>query len=221
MSISPPGDIVLDVLRASDPARQQAATQKLNRRAEPVIRPTAATPVRASFETKISAMQDDYRSNLAGAVRPAPNSVVGSAHRQFETMVLQDFVQRMLPAKADATFGEGTAGGIWKSWMADAVATEISKSGGVGISSILEPAPIAQPVKVTTQTSVAEPAKSVTEHAKPSLEPEVVVGPVEQSSGLSGFVAKLQEIFLNIFGDGRSAVVAAENRQQSRPAFDV
>ena len=214
MSISPPGDIVLDVLRASDPARQQAATRKLNRVAEPIIRPTAAAPNRASFATKISAMQGGYRANLAGAGRPAPNSVAGSAHRQFETLVLKDFVQRMLPAKAEATFGEGTAGSIWKSWMADAVATEVAKSGGVGISDMLEPAPIAQSAKLTAPTSVAE-------HAKHSSEPQVVVGPVEQPSGLSGFVAKLQEIFLGIFGEGRSAVATAENQQRSRPAFDV
>lgn len=214
MSISPPGDIVFDVLRASDPVRQQAATQKLNRTTEPIIRPTAATPARASFESKVSAMQDGYRANLAGTGRPAPNTVVGSAHRQFETMVLQDFVQRMLPAKAEATFGEGTAGGIWKSWMADAVATEIAKSGGVGITNLLEPVPIVQQASVPVQTSVTEPVK-------PSPEPVVVVGPVEQPSGLSGFIAKLQEIFLGFFGQGRSSVAAAENRQQSRPAFDV
>ncbi|NNE25003.1 MAG: flagellar biosynthesis protein FlgJ [Rhizobiales bacterium] len=214
MSISPPGDIVLDVLRASDPVRQQAATQKLSRIAEPVIRPTAATPERASFETKISAMQGGYRANLAGAGRPAANSVVGSAHRQFETLILKDFVQRMLPAEAEATFGEGTAGSIWKSWMADAVATEVAKSGGVGISNMLEPAPVAQQAKLTAPTNVAE-------QAQPISQPQVVVGPVEQPSGLSGFVAKLQEIFLGIFGDGRSAAAAGENQQRSRPAFDV
>lgn len=214
MSISPPGDIVLDVLRASDPARQQAAVQKLSRGSEPVIRPTAATPPRPSFETRISAMQVGSRANLAGSGGVAPNSVVGAAHRQFETMVLQDFVQRMLPAKAEATYGQGTAGGIWKSWMADAMATEIAKSGGVGISNILGPAPVAPAAKAVVQPSVAEPAK-------PSAEPRVVVGPVEQPTGLSDFIAKLQEIFLGIFGERRSAEAGAEKPQQSRPAFDV
>lgn len=216
MSISPPGDIVLDVLRASDPTRQQAATQKLNRVAEAVISPTAGRPNRATFETKISAMQAgqaDLRGKLAGAGHVAPNSVAGSAHRQFETMVLQDFVQRMMPAKAEATFGQGTAGSIWKSWMADAVAKEVSKSGGVGISNILEPAPVTRQAEMAVQS---EPPVQ----AKPVAEPVVVVGPVEPA-GVSGFVAKLQEIFLGIFGAGRSAVAPGENQARSRPTFDV
>jgi hypothetical protein len=40
----------------------------------------------------------------------------------------------MLPKNAESVFGKGTAGGIWKSMMAEKLADQISRSGGIGIA---------------------------------------------------------------------------------------
>jgi hypothetical protein len=53
---------------------------------------------------------------------------------QFEAFVLQSFLQAMLPKHADSVFGRGTAGEIWKSMLAEQLASEIARSGRVGIA---------------------------------------------------------------------------------------
>ena len=40
----------------------------------------------------------------------------------------------MLPKNAESVFGSGTAGGIWKSMLAEKLADQISRSGGIGIA---------------------------------------------------------------------------------------
>lgn len=56
------------------------------------------------------------------------------AFRQFESFILQSFIETMLPKNAESVFGKGTAGGIWKSMMAEKLADQISRSGGIGIA---------------------------------------------------------------------------------------
>lgn len=52
----------------------------------------------------------------------------------FETMVLTNFVQTMLPENAEAVYGEGIAGDMWKSFMAKGIAEQMAKNGGIGIA---------------------------------------------------------------------------------------
>ena len=229
MSISPPSDIVFDVLRASDPQRQQIAAQKLATAAgssmqkqQIVIRPTSAMPTRPSFDADLAMAQRNNQQILSRAPTTSSNSPVGSAHRQFETMVLKDFVQRMLPEKSEATFGQGTAGSIWKSWMADAVAKEISDAGGIGLTGVLQPASFAP--KVAAPSADLDAANAVTratnfDAATSNLAetvPPAVSASASPPSGLSGFISKLQEMFLDIFSGEQTG-----KRNASRPTFDV
>ena len=48
--------------------------------------------------------------------------------------MLQSFIQSMLPKHAESVFGRGTAGEIWKSFLAERLAAEIARSGKVGIA---------------------------------------------------------------------------------------
>lgn len=138
MAISPPSDIVLDVLHAADPGAARAAARTLSRlSAGGVEGPTAfgetqaATPAwpgpRMPFDT-------------AGA-RVAMRSEAGQGGplRQFEAFVLQTFVQAMLPEDGEAVFGRGTAGSVWKSMLAEHIAGELARSGGIGIADSLAP----------------------------------------------------------------------------------
>ncbi len=55
---------------------------------------------------------------------------------QFEAFVLQCFIEPMLPS-ADGVYGGGTAGGFWKSMLAEKLAVEMAKGGGIGIAARL------------------------------------------------------------------------------------
>lgn len=63
---------------------------------------------------------------------------VHAVAREFEAFVLQSFVEALLPNEASAFFGTGTAGAFWKSMLAEHVARELARGGGVGIGNLIE-----------------------------------------------------------------------------------
>jgi hypothetical protein len=60
--------------------------------------------------------------------RPQPAQV------QFEAFVLQTFIQSMFPKDAEHVFGGGIAGSYWSSMLAEQVAGQVAKGGGIGIA---------------------------------------------------------------------------------------
>ncbi|MCT8267859.1 rod-binding protein [Afifella sp. JA880] len=52
----------------------------------------------------------------------------------FEAMFLSTFVQTMLPASSDSMFGGGQAGEMWRSMLAQQIATQMAQAGGIGIA---------------------------------------------------------------------------------------
>jgi Rod binding domain-containing protein len=86
----------------------------------------------------------------------APATKQAEAFRQFESFILQSFIENMLPKNAESVFGSGTAGGVWKSMMAEKLADQISRSGGIGIAQKLS----GPQVSSTPQSSAAEPLQS-------------------------------------------------------------
>lgn len=142
MAISPPSDIVLEVVNAAGPASRAEAAGKLAR-----LGGTAAS-ARADFEDVMNQVQPrpapapqmpfdpalalvTRRNGDALAAQPA------SPFEQFEAFALQNFIQSMLPKESAALFGGGTAGGIWKSMLADGLAKQLASAGGIGIAETL------------------------------------------------------------------------------------
>ncbi len=137
MAIDPPSDVILEVLKAADPARAAAATQRLN-----------ALAGAGAAET------EDFSETLAQTAPPAPPPVAGLANARsrladaafaasdkaakaqvdFEAVLLNGFVNEMLPKDGSAAFGQGLAGDMWKSMLADQVSRQIAKSGSLGIA---------------------------------------------------------------------------------------
>jgi len=64
----------------------------------------------------------------------AHQSRVASPLEQFEGFVLRSFVESMLPSEASSYFGEGTAGDVWRSMMAEEIGNELARNGGIGIA---------------------------------------------------------------------------------------
>lgn len=120
LAISATGDLVLDVVRAADPAAAEAARAKL-----------------ASFAAKAKGI--DFAA-AAGETATAPETAkettraTPEAFVRFEAMVLQSFIQNMLPSDADSVYGGGVAGQMWQSLMAEKLGETIAKRGGIGIA---------------------------------------------------------------------------------------
>ena len=136
MAISPPGDIVLDVLNNADPAALEVAQSKLK-----AGQATAeAQRLAGTDESFASVMRSDPASEtfkIKHRLDGVEKKPVPETYRKFEAMVLQTFVKSMLPAESEEIYGKGTAGEMWRSMMADEMGQVISKRGGIGIAKSL------------------------------------------------------------------------------------
>ena len=117
MAVSLPTDIIMDVARAADPDRVQAARDRLSSYAS-----------QAPAATSFAATLDASPAGTARASAPA------GPFQQFEAFVLQSFLENMLPEDNEAVVGNGLAGGMWKSMMAEQLANQLAKAGGIGIA---------------------------------------------------------------------------------------
>lgn len=148
MPIAPPSQIGLDVLRP--PALPEIAAA----RAEIARRPNAAA---AEFDV----------GDVGAKPSPdAPKSASPESFKRFEAMVLQSFIQNMLPKEGAAVYGKGMAGEMWKSMMAENLAKVMAERGGIGIAERMlgehytaeaKPAAETTASQATTSTGSTEP----------------------------------------------------------------
>jgi peptidoglycan hydrolase FlgJ len=137
MAFNPRTDVVLEVASAADPSRATLAAQRLNALAGSNA-PTAdfaADMDRAaagSVTTAPAANAADARSRLAEA-QGGPDKT-RQAKTQFEAMMLNSFVSELLPKDTGEVFGQGMAGDMWRSMLAEQVSTQIAKSGKLGLA---------------------------------------------------------------------------------------
>ena len=86
------------------------------------------------------------------------------AFAEFEAFFLQHTLESLLPKDTNSVYGKGLAGQMWKSMLAEKLAFEIARSGGVGIASALaaaEPAPATAPpapARSALPTSISMPS---------------------------------------------------------------
>ncbi len=147
MAISPPSDVVLDVARAVGPDGLDAARQRL----------ASVTGVSASGNDATFSASFAVGARSAGASRAADATAGQEAFRKFEAVVLQTFVQAMLPQEASAVYGEGFAGDMWKSMMASQLADALAARGGIGIAESLASAHYRDGDRVVAVGAVSDP----------------------------------------------------------------
>jgi hypothetical protein len=116
LAISPPSDIVLDVARAATPQDVETARAALAERSGAPAIPFPDPAHRLS------------RDNAGTAGAPA------QTYKRFEAMVLQTFIQNMLPKDTQDVYGKGVAGDMWKSQLAERLADVVADRGGIGIA---------------------------------------------------------------------------------------
>ena len=145
MAISPPSDLLLDVAAAADPAKVQAAKARLAAlSADPAASNGAFTDALARART--GAGGPAAATATAGLVNaPAPSHAgragpaAPSAYTKFEAVLLQSFVESMLP-KDDELFGDKNSAGVYRSMMAEQFANQIARAGGIGLARAIEKA---------------------------------------------------------------------------------
>nr|WP_246432594.1 rod-binding protein [Rhizobium leucaenae] len=125
--------MVLDVVKAANPADVQAAQEKLaaNRAA---FAATSLAENGNGFASTVSALDSAAtKAGLSNANTHTASTKVPQAYHKFEAMVLQNFVKNMLP-NSETLYGKGSAGEIWKGMMAEQLGNTLAKNGGVGIA---------------------------------------------------------------------------------------
>jgi hypothetical protein len=139
VSIKPPSDLLLDVARAADPVTSAAAAERLAKIAaeggesdpafteimNEVATPPAARP--ADSVAQIAVVPVQMRSSNP------PIDAEKKAYQGFEALLLQNMVATMLPQSSDL-FGEGSAGAIWRSMLAEVLAADLAKKIDLGIA---------------------------------------------------------------------------------------
>jgi Rod binding domain-containing protein len=139
MIVTPTSDVVLDVLDAADPVTQRAATAKLDalKSSDADFAATMdAEATRAAAADQSAAKVAEAQSGVVNGPpvqvikKPGPDEV----YRKFEAFILQTFVETMLPKQSEEVFGKGTAGGVWKSMLAEQLGAQLAKGKGIGIA---------------------------------------------------------------------------------------
>ena len=128
MAISPPTDIVSDVLKAADPGTVEVARARLNA-GQAAMQAQRLDKADAGFSARLA--MDHVRDNPR--LHMDDKKAVPETYRKFESMVLGNFLKTMMP-DSEEVYGKGATGEIWKGMMAEQLANEIAKNGGIGIA---------------------------------------------------------------------------------------
>ena len=143
MTVKPISDIVLDVARAADPARVSAAVRNLDANVADFSSTLSAADASqftaAGLKFGSSAPSVLTTAGLINRSNSAATPTAASFHK-LEAFFLQTVLQDIMPSNADSVFGTGTAGGAWRSMLAEQVANKIADSGTLGIAARLNAA---------------------------------------------------------------------------------
>jgi len=156
MSLVISSDILAGVLNAAPAAASRRASERLERLAG----------VDANQELRSAANQQrmwgtfidpvDARDRLGFDVTPRPmestepvpmsakpefhagaQKLACDAYRGFESMMLRNMFEELLPAADGGSYGSGLSGRMWRSMVADNFASLYATAGGIGISEML------------------------------------------------------------------------------------
>ena len=113
-----------------------------------------------------------------GSAKPfaeAGKSAAPASFKRFEAMVLQTFIQNMLPKDGAAVYGKGMAGDMWKSLLAEKVAEVMADRGGIGIADRV----LGERYASQAEAKPAMKAAEVSDAQQPDLEMSIAPAVVE------------------------------------------
>ena len=186
MSLAPPTDIVLEVARAADPNRAAAVVDKLK-----------------ALAAQGSASPQDFAAALDTAASPtqptppvlpiaAPPSRARKAETKLESVMLGEFIGEMLPKDASSVYGQGYAGDMWRSMLAERVADQIAASGRLGIASrLFADHPLSSGAKMLAPDHMHGPSQAATAQASANALSSPANADIEDGAFLFGQPAPL------------------------------
>lgn len=114
MAISPPSDLVLDVVNAADPMQVSAAREKL-RAVSATKEASVLTASNAGFASAINSFETpESKAGLSRVHASSDHEKIPETYRKFEASVLNTFIQNMMPSETEEVYGKGVAGDFWK-----------------------------------------------------------------------------------------------------------
>jgi len=140
VTIRPPSDIVLEAAQAADPARLAVALRKLDAGGAGAAFADALGQAGAGPRPGVAG---DVAGRLAALEWPAGAGApeTRDPYRKLEAFLLQSFLQTMIPDSRSA-LGRGTAASVHKSMLAEHLADQLVRAGGVGIAAKLAAHPL-------------------------------------------------------------------------------
>ena len=137
MAVKLPSDLIVDVMRNADPARQRAAVAKLEALSGSQDQVFAGI-LDASAGVGPGPVEDTLQTGSLASVSPSQQTGTAAvAYQGFERMVLRNMFETLLPNEESGAFGEGPSSGVWRSLAADQLAGVYAKTGGIGIANTL------------------------------------------------------------------------------------
>jgi Rod binding domain-containing protein len=134
LAISPPSDLVLDVVKAADPLEVQAAQEKLKAN-QAAFAANSLAEAGNGFSSTVDVLdRSAAKAGLGDVQNRTTPEAIPQTYRKFEAMVLQNFVKSMLPSESEDVYGKGAAGDIWKGMMAEQLGNVMSQGNGIGIA---------------------------------------------------------------------------------------
>jgi peptidoglycan hydrolase FlgJ len=76
-------------------------------------------------------------NNAKSAIFAQPNRAEVKAGREFEAVMLSNFVEQMLPENMGETEAPQAGAGVWRSFMAQAIADQLATQNATGVSSLI------------------------------------------------------------------------------------
>lgn len=141
MSIFPATDLVLDVGRAADPSKRDAALNRLERMSGvSSTEKFASGPQIASSSAMRHAsfgVMSTHVQSRAPAASAQPHSEAPAAYKKFEAFILQTWLETLLPKLEGGAYGHDNAGGVWRSMMAEQLGDQLAKSDSLGLARVL------------------------------------------------------------------------------------
>ncbi len=150
MSIFPATDLVSEVARAANPQKLNAAVTRLSELSSARIRSkedfanlidgvgdASMSAARGSATPDVVAVAPGRTAALSSA-KSGQNARASDATEKFEAYIIQTCLETILPRSEQGVFGQGTAGGVWRSMIAEQLGNQIAKAGGVGLHKMLD-----------------------------------------------------------------------------------
>ncbi|MBA4785637.1 MAG: rod-binding protein, partial [Rhizobiales bacterium] len=105
VAISPPSDLVLDVVRAADPTEVQAAQAKL-KATRAAYAASSLAEVGAGFGAAMDILSTPASKAGLGNAEPSKQMAeMPDEYRQFDASILQNFIGSMLPKDTEEVYG--------------------------------------------------------------------------------------------------------------------